>query len=148
MSSARGRGGSTVALAQRMLSNTVRFRSTCILFAALILQATSADAQVPERLMSKLDSRLSSSVRARQSDTKRVIIRTTSKGITQLTDALKEQLSNRPVYGYLFEGSRYDGGDKVGYLKATVELALKNPSLKKEFKEYLASRMPSIMEKE
>lgn len=69
-------------------------------------------------------------------------------GEIQLTDALKKQLKKKPVYGYLFEGNRYDGGDKVGYLKATVELALKNPSLKKEFKEYLMSRMPSIMKKE
>jgi UTP--glucose-1-phosphate uridylyltransferase len=69
-------------------------------------------------------------------------------GEIQLTDALKEQLKNKPVYGYLFEGRRYDGGDKVGYLKATVELALKNPSVKKEFREYLKCRMPSIIEKE
>ena len=62
-------------------------------------------------------------------------------GEIQLTDALKAQLKRKPVYGYLFEGKRYDGGDKVGFLKATVELALKNPSLKKEFKEYLESVM-------
>ena len=69
-------------------------------------------------------------------------------GEIQLTDALKAQLKRKPVYGYLFEGKRYDGGDKVGYLKATVELALKNPSVKKEFRKYLKTRMPSIMEKE
>ncbi|HDZ84352.1 MAG TPA: UTP--glucose-1-phosphate uridylyltransferase, partial [Nitrospirae bacterium] len=62
-------------------------------------------------------------------------------GEIQLTDALKTQLKRKPVYGYLFEGRRYDGGDKVGYLKATVELALKNPSLKDEFREYLESVM-------
>jgi len=62
-------------------------------------------------------------------------------GEIQLTDALKAQLKRKPVYGYLFEGRRYDGGDKVGYLKATVELALKNPSLKDEFREYLVSVM-------
>ena len=66
----------------------------------------------------------------------------------QLTDALKTHLKRKPVYGYLFEGRRYDGGDKVGYLKATVELALKNPSVKDEFKKYLKARMPSIIEKE
>lgn len=69
-------------------------------------------------------------------------------GEIQLTDALKIQLKKKPVYGYLFEGRRYDGGDKVGYLKATVEFALKNPSVKKEFRAYLKSRMPSIIEKE
>ena len=62
-------------------------------------------------------------------------------GEIQLTDALKAQLKRKPVYGYLFEGKRYDGGDKVGFLKATVELALKNPSLKDEFREYLVSVM-------
>lgn len=69
-------------------------------------------------------------------------------GEIQLTDALKTQLKRKPVYGYLFEGRRYDCGDKAGYLKATVELALKNPSVKNEFRKYLKSRMPSIMEKE
>lgn len=62
-------------------------------------------------------------------------------GEIQLTDALKTQLKRKPVYGYLFEGNRYDGGDKIGYLKATVELALKNHSLKDEFREYLSSLM-------
>lgn len=69
-------------------------------------------------------------------------------GEIQLTDALKIQLKKKPVYGYLFEGRRYDCGDKVGYLKATVEFALKNPSVKKEFRAYLKSRMPSIIKKE
>ncbi|MEW6713546.1 MAG: UTP--glucose-1-phosphate uridylyltransferase GalU [Nitrospirota bacterium] len=57
----------------------------------------------------------------------------------QLTDALKALLKKKPVYGFLFEGRRYDAGDKVGYLKATVELALKSPSVKDEFREYLLS---------
>ncbi|KPK30927.1 MAG: UTP--glucose-1-phosphate uridylyltransferase, partial [Nitrospira bacterium SG8_35_1] len=69
-------------------------------------------------------------------------------GEIQLTDAMKTLLKRKPVYGYLFKGRRYDGGDKVGYLKATVELALKNPSLKDEFKDYLYSRVASIKEKE
>jgi len=69
-------------------------------------------------------------------------------GEVQLTDALKTLLKRKPVYGYLFKGRRYDGGDKVGYLKATVELALKNPSVKDEFKDYLYSRVSSIKEKE
>jgi UTP--glucose-1-phosphate uridylyltransferase len=69
-------------------------------------------------------------------------------GEIQLTDALKTLLKRKPVYGYLFQGRRYDGGDKVGYLKATVELALKNPSVKDEFKDYLYSRVSSIKKKE
>ena len=60
-------------------------------------------------------------------------------GEIQLTDALKILLKRKPVYGYLFEGKRYDGGDKLGYLKATVELALKNDSLKEQFSKYLSS---------
>ena len=66
-------------------------------------------------------------------------------GEIQLTDALKGLLKSKPVYGYLFEGKRYDGGDKVGYLKATVELALKNPTVKKQFREYMLSRVSSLI---
>ncbi len=65
-------------------------------------------------------------------------------GEIQLTDALKILLKKKPVYGYLFEGKRYDGGDKLGYLKATVELALKNKGLKKQFSKYLTELAPSI----
>ncbi|MBI5407999.1 MAG: UTP--glucose-1-phosphate uridylyltransferase GalU [Nitrospirae bacterium] len=69
-------------------------------------------------------------------------------GEIQLTDALKALLLKNEVYGYLFEGKRYDAGDKVGYLKATIELALKNPSVKDEFKEYLLSSFSTIINKE
>src|SRR5262245_11909033 len=72
-----------------MLSNTLRSRSTFILFAALILPTIDVQAQSPRRLISKLDAPLSASVRARHSDTKRVIIRTTPDGIPRLTDRLK-----------------------------------------------------------
>lgn len=58
-------------------------------------------------------------------------------GEIQLTDALHRLLKKRPMYGYLFKGKRYDAGDKVGYLKATVDLALKSPGISTEFKEYL-----------
>ena len=58
-------------------------------------------------------------------------------GEIQLTDALCSLLKKRPLYGYLFKGTRYDAGDKFGYLKATVNLALKNPHVCEEFKEYL-----------
>jgi len=58
-------------------------------------------------------------------------------GEIQLTDALHGLLKKRPMYGYLFKGKRYDAGDKVGYLKATVDLALKSPGVSAEFKEYL-----------
>ncbi len=58
-------------------------------------------------------------------------------GEIQLTDALHGLLKKRTMYGYLFKGKRYDAGDKVGYLKATVDLALKSPGVSTEFKEYL-----------
>jgi UTP--glucose-1-phosphate uridylyltransferase len=58
-------------------------------------------------------------------------------GEIQLTDALKHLLRSRPIYGYRFEGTRYDAGDKLGFLKATVEFALKRHDLGNEFREYL-----------
>ncbi|MGH9431823.1 MAG: UTP--glucose-1-phosphate uridylyltransferase GalU [Terriglobia bacterium] len=57
----------------------------------------------------------------------------------QLTDAIRHLLMKEPVYGYLFEGRRYDAGDKLGFLQATVELALKRPELGKPFRSYLKS---------
>lgn len=58
-------------------------------------------------------------------------------GEIQLTNALKTLLSRRPIDGYLFEGKRYDAGDKLGFLKATVEFALKREDLGKPFRAYL-----------
>lgn len=55
----------------------------------------------------------------------------------QLTDAIRRLLKKEPVYGYEFEGRRYDAGDKLGFLQATVELALKQPELAKPFRKYL-----------
>ena len=55
----------------------------------------------------------------------------------QLTDALLELLKEEAIYSYNFEGKRYDVGDKLGYLEATVEFALRKPELKDEFTEYL-----------
>jgi UTP--glucose-1-phosphate uridylyltransferase len=60
-------------------------------------------------------------------------------GEIQLTDGLKHLLRSRPVYGYRFDGTRYDAGDKLGFLKATVEFALRRPDLGAEFREYLKS---------
>ncbi len=58
-------------------------------------------------------------------------------GEIQLTSALRTLLSRRPIDGYLFEGKRYDAGDKLGFLKATVEFALKRDDLGGQFREYL-----------
>jgi len=58
-------------------------------------------------------------------------------GEIQLTDGLKHLLRNRPIYGYKFEGKRYDAGDKQGFLQATVEFALKRHDLGEAFRTYL-----------
>lgn len=60
-----------------------------------------------------------------------------AKGEIQITDAIKLLLENQPVYGYLFEGKRYDAGDKMGFIKATIELALKRPEFAKELRAHL-----------
>ena len=58
-------------------------------------------------------------------------------GEIQLTDAIGVQLKKRPVYGFLFHGRRYDAGDKLGYLKATVNFALRNGDLSAQFRSYI-----------
>ncbi len=55
----------------------------------------------------------------------------------QLTDALLELIKEEAMYAYNFEGRRYDVGDKLGYLEATVEYALRKPELRSDFVEYL-----------
>ncbi len=60
-------------------------------------------------------------------------------GEIQLTDALRHLLSSRPIYGYRFEGKRYDAGDKLGFLQATVEFALARPDLGGKFRDYIKS---------
>jgi UTP--glucose-1-phosphate uridylyltransferase len=59
-------------------------------------------------------------------------------GELQLTDGIKRLLRSEKVYGFNFEGTRYDAGDKLGMLKATVDFALKRQDLA-EFREYLKS---------
>jgi UTP--glucose-1-phosphate uridylyltransferase len=60
-----------------------------------------------------------------------------SGGEIQLTDALRELVRTGEFYGYIFQGRRYDAGEKLGYLKATVDYALQHPKLGREFREYL-----------
>ena len=55
----------------------------------------------------------------------------------QLTDALLELINEEAMYAYNFEGRRYDVGDKLGFLEATVEYALRRENLKEEFTDYL-----------
>ncbi len=58
-------------------------------------------------------------------------------GEIQLTDGLKLLMQKQPIYAYEFQGVRYDAGDKLGFLKATVEFGLKNRDLGEEFRNYL-----------
>jgi UTP--glucose-1-phosphate uridylyltransferase len=60
-------------------------------------------------------------------------------GELQLTDGLRALLQKEKIYGYVFEGKRHDTGDKLGFLKATVEFALKRPDLGGPLREYLKS---------
>lgn len=60
-------------------------------------------------------------------------------GEIQITDAMRSLLKKRPFYAVRFQGTRHDAGDKLGFLIATVEFALKRPELAGEFREYLKS---------
>lgn len=62
----------------------------------------------------------------------------------QLTDALQVLAKREPVYAYDFEGIRYDVGDKLGFLKATVEFALRRPDLGGKFEVYLKELMTQL----
>ncbi len=65
-------------------------------------------------------------------------------GEVQLTDALKLLLGKEAIYAYKFKGKRYDVGDKLGFLQATVEFALKRDDIKDQFKAYLKSIIKKI----
>lgn len=60
-------------------------------------------------------------------------------GEIQITDAMRSLLKRRPFYAVRFDGTRHDAGDKLGFLIATVEFALKRPDLAPDFIEYLRS---------
>jgi UTP--glucose-1-phosphate uridylyltransferase len=60
-------------------------------------------------------------------------------GEIQITDAMRSLLRKRPFYAVRFKGTRHDAGDKLGFLIATVEFALKRPDLADEFRDYLNS---------
>ena len=60
-------------------------------------------------------------------------------GEIQLTDALRTLIGTEAMYAYNFEGRRYDVGDKLGFLEATVEYALKRDDLREDFLKYLSS---------
>ena len=58
-------------------------------------------------------------------------------GEIQLTDAIQTLMEEQEVFGYEFEGTRYDAGTTMGWLKASVEIALTRPDLGTEFRAYL-----------
>ena len=60
-----------------------------------------------------------------------------AKGEVQITDAIKLLLEDQPVYGYLFEGKRYDAGDKWGFIQATIDLSLKRQEFAQKLKDHL-----------
>ena len=63
-------------------------------------------------------------------------------GEIQLTDAIEALMQEQGVYGYAFEGTRYDAGTTMGWLQASVELALERPDLGPHFREYLRALNP------
>jgi UTP--glucose-1-phosphate uridylyltransferase len=58
-------------------------------------------------------------------------------GEIQLTDAIAALMQEQQVFGYAFEGTRYDAGTTMGWLRASVEIALARPDLGPEFRSYL-----------
>jgi UTP--glucose-1-phosphate uridylyltransferase len=58
-----------------------------------------------------------------------------------LTDAVQSLLTEEQVLAYRYFGTRFDCGSKLGYLKATVEFALRHPEVKEEFEAYLHAYM-------
>lgn len=65
-------------------------------------------------------------------------------GELQLTDAIQSLLADEQVLAYRYHGTRFDCGSKLGYLKATVEFALRHPEVKDQFAEYLRTRSPVL----
>jgi UTP--glucose-1-phosphate uridylyltransferase len=62
-------------------------------------------------------------------------------GEIQLTDGIAAMLAEKPVYAYAFQGKRYDCGSKLGYLMATVDYGLADPSLGEAFSKFLAEKI-------
>ena len=64
-----------------------------------------------------------------------------AKGEIQLTDAIDALLKKESIYSYMFEGKRYDVGDKFGFLQATFDFALKRDDLKEPLLAYLKNKL-------
>ncbi len=74
-------------------------------------------------------------------------LRPGSGGELQLTDAIASLLKEDPVFAYQFDGTRYDCGSKLGYLKATVQYALKHEEVGTAFREFLDNRVEDSVRK-
>jgi UTP--glucose-1-phosphate uridylyltransferase len=68
-----------------------------------------------------------------------------SGGEIQLTDAIASLLAVEQVLAYRYYGTRFDCGSKLGYLKATVQLALQHPEVAEGFEAYLRECMPALL---
>ena len=55
----------------------------------------------------------------------------------QLTDAIERMNNDNQVYAYDFEGNRYDVGEKLGFVKTTIEYALRDEDMKEDVKKYI-----------
>ena len=62
-----------------------------------------------------------------------------AQGEIQLTDGIAGLLTTEPVHAYQYLGKRFDCGSKLGFLEATVELALEHPEVGEDFRRYLKS---------
>ncbi|HEX3635646.1 MAG TPA: UTP--glucose-1-phosphate uridylyltransferase, partial [Paraburkholderia sp.] len=67
-------------------------------------------------------------------------------GELQLTDAVQSLLTEEQVLAYRYFGTRFDCGSKLGYLKATVEFALRHPEVKADFEAYLQTYLQANMQ--
>jgi UTP--glucose-1-phosphate uridylyltransferase len=68
-----------------------------------------------------------------------------SRGEIQLTDGMQRLLGDRPFYARILSGTRHDAGDKLGFLIATIEYAIKREDVGPEFRAYLRSRLPELL---
>jgi UTP--glucose-1-phosphate uridylyltransferase len=66
-------------------------------------------------------------------------------GELQLTDAIQSLLADEQVLAYKYQGTRFDCGSKLGYLKATVEFALRHPEVSADFEQYLREHLQSLI---
>jgi UTP--glucose-1-phosphate uridylyltransferase len=66
-----------------------------------------------------------------------------ARGEVQLTDALNWLCHEKPAYGLFFDGQHYDAGDRLGYLKANIELSLRDPCVEEPLRSYLTGLLAS-----